>query len=220
MALIRQLILRLTIFLEVAIMLDINYFKAIQNSQGIYSEPKAKIAEAQWQLSQELRNSINYVDNALRNDEHQEFLLLPHGQSEYKCKLLAFPTNPVQTSGVAWLCNHLFRFQNHSPKIIECWGVIDDGSYSLPLDGNNQVKFPNNRVNFYLPYNDATKYLYVDKRIATDTIYDQYGEAILEVYKIQGKKQTLNTYGKGGHLLVLEATSGQYNSETDNISEM
>ena len=224
-------------------MLDINYFKAIQNSQGIYSETKAKIVEAQWQLSQELKSSINRIDNALRNDEHQEFLLLPHEQAKYKCKLLAFPnddlcvgdlitigdlhwiivetniTNPVQTSGVAWLCNHLFRFQNRSSKIIECWGVIDDGSYSLPLAGNSQVKFPNNRVNFYLPYNDDTKYLYIDKRIATDTMYDQFGNNILEVYKIEGKKQTLNTYGKGGHLLVLEAGSGQYNSEKDNITE-
>lgn len=224
-------------------MVDINYFKSIQNSQGIYNETEAKIAEAQLRLTRELRHSISYKKEALRNGINQEIILVPHRQVKYKCEIIAFPndelyvgdiiliddlhwiivetntTNPIQTSGVAWLCNHLFRFQNHSSKILEYWGVIDDGSYSLPLAGNTQVKFPNNRVDFYLPYNNDTQYIYIDKRIATGTMYDQSGNNILEVYKIEGKKQTLNTYGKGGHLLVLQAVSEQYNAKRDNIYE-
>lgn len=224
-------------------MVDINYFKSIQNSLGIYNETEAKVAEAQLRIRRELRHSINYKKEALRNGINQEIILIPHGQVQYKCEIIAFPndelyvgdiifvndlywiivetntTNPIQTSGVAWLCNHLFRFQNHSSEILEYWGVIDDGSYSLPLAGDTQVKFPNNRVEFYLPYNNDTQYIYIDQRIATGTMYDQVGNNILEVYKIEGKKQTLNTYGKGGHLLVLQAVSEQYNPKRDNITE-
>ena len=224
-------------------MLSIDYFRAIQNSNGIYSEPEAKIAEAQQRLSRELKGSINYKANATRNGARQDIVLVPYSKVKYKCQIIAFPnqelyvgdvisiddlnwiivetntTNPIQTSGTAWLCNHLFRFQNRTSKILEYWGVIDDGSYANPQDGSNQIKYLNHRVDFYLPYNNDTKYLYVDKRIATDTTYDQYGDEILEVYKIEGKKQSLNTYGKGGHLLVLEAVSGQYSPDRDNIAE-
>lgn len=224
-------------------MLDIDYFRAIQNATGVQSENEAKIIEAQLRLDNDLKASINYKPDALCNGVRQGIILLPNTKAEYKSTIIAFPndklnvgdvlyvdglywiivttnvTNPIQTIGTGWLCNHLFRFQNYSSKILEYWGVVDDGSYALPQSGDEQIRYPNNRVNFYLPYNDDTKYLYIDKRIATDIVYDKNGNEILEVYVIEGKKQSLSTYGSGGHLLVLEAVSGQYNNEKDNLKE-
>lgn len=126
-------------------------------------------------------------------------------------------TNPIQKIGTAWLCNQLFKFQNYNSKIFQYWGVIDDGSYSNSVEGNNQIRYLNNKVNIYLPYNDDTKYLYIDKRLATDITYDKNGKCILEVYSIVGRGKPKNN---DGHLLILEAQNGQYNSEKDNLEEM
>lgn len=221
--------------------MDMNYFRAIQGTIGIDNYTQSVIIENQQALKNELRQSINYKSNAMRNGKHQEIILVPHSNSKYKSDIITFPngemsvgdifnvdgnnwlvvevdlTNPIQKIGTAWLCNQLFKFQNYSSKILEYWGVIDDGSYSNSVDGNSQIRYLNNKVNIYLPYNDDTKYLYIDKRLATDKTYDKNGKCILEVYSIVGRGKPQNN---DGHLLILEAQSGQYNPECDNLEEM
>lgn len=225
-------------------MVDMNYFRAIQGSIGISDKPSSKIVQAQNNLSRELHSSINEKSNSTRNGKSQSFLLIPDNAYDYKCKFIAFPneelyvgdiisvdganwiivetnlTNPIQTIGKAWLCNHLFRFQNYDSTIYEYWGVIDDGTYSAnPQSGDSTLHYLNQRVDIYLPYDDITKYIYIDKRLAADTIYDKNGKSILEVYELQSRRLSMSTYGKGSHLLVFEAQSGQFNPDEDNLLE-
>lgn len=222
-------------------MLDINYFRAIQGNTNIDDAVDGKIKSERNRLKKVLRKSINYKKYVLCNGKPTEIVFAPNSNISYKSEIIAFPynkisigdvflidgnywlvvgvnlTNPIQQIGEAWLCNHLFRFQNYSSKILEYWGVIDDGSYSSDIEGNNQIQYLNNKINIYLPYNDDTKYLYVDKRLATNSIYDKEGNNILEVYTITGRNQPRNS---NGHLLILNAKSGQYSKEKDSLNEM
>lgn len=77
------------------------------------------------------------------------------------------------------------------------------------------------RYKIYLPFDEDTAKLYLDKRIITEVAYDKNGERIPVVYKITGRDSISESYGKGGHLLVLNAeSSSDYNKLTDNLDLM
>lgn len=223
--------------------MDINYFKAIQNSIGVNTVVEATIRESKEQLKDEMLNSVGLVANGKRNGKSQKFVLASE-ISLFKYKIVAFPddelnigdvldmrnekwivkdvklSNPIQRVGTAYLCNLNLKFQTRSSDIIERPAVLDKGQYSTTVGEEKDIRYPDSKIKIYLPYDDETKYLYVDKRIATGIIYDKYGSPMLEVYKITKVNYTTVNFGKGAHLLELTVESDQYSPSNDNLDDM
>lgn len=224
-------------------MIDINYFRSIQNGIGVNSAAEAKVRDAKEQLKRELTTSVNYVFNSTRNDELQP-MVITSSDVMYKCDIEALPddelypgdmvdaigekwvvvqtkrTNPFQILGIGWLCNYEFKFQNGSSSIKSCWGVMDSGVYSTTKTGDATVQTTDKQFKIYLPLNDDTKYLYVDKRLAVGTKYNDKGEEIIDVYQITGRNVVARSYGVGAHLLILEVRSAEYSPHTDSMEYM
>lgn len=221
--------------------LDINYFKAIQNATGLNSAQEAIIQENKIRLLSDMVESINYKASATRNGILQP-VVITVGKISYKSMITALPgdslyagdmivsdgdywlivevntTNPIQNSGTAWLCNQLFRFQNGSTTIIERYGVLDNGNYAT--SGNDKIQIIDNKYKIYLPYDNDTKKLYVGKRLAINRSFDSSGAEILTTYNITSVDPVAQSYGKGGHLLLLSIESSSYESDADSLTEM
>ena len=200
---------------------DANYLRAIQHAVGIETKVDHKISEAKERVRAGMVNSINYRAQAKRNGKPQPMCLVPT-KTRYKSTFVCLPdddifsgdliecdgefwivietntTNPVQHLGMAWLCNHLFKFQNWSPTVIERWGVLDSGVYSTTETGNRSVQE-------------------TDKRFGVDTRYNAQGELMMEVYKVTGHNHVARSYGNGSHLLVVDVRSDNYSPEKDNL---
>ena len=222
--------------------LGIDYFKAIHNAAGTQSALEGRVAEEKKRLAEDMLASINLEENALRNGVPQRFVVAPKTEA-YKYTVIAFPNEELypgdllefrgrkwmvvevpsvavlQFTGVVWECNHLFRFQNFGSAIIERWGVLDSGNYSTDIKDGIQVSTTNSQYKMYMQLDEETKKIFVDKRFATDIIYDKTGSRILDVYDVTDVDGVSNSYG-GGHLLILRAKSGAYNPEKDNLDLM
>lgn len=225
-------------------MVDIDYFRKLQGASGLTSRHELTILEARRTLERDLVNSVNYVVGK-RNGETQRFVVKP-SDVRYKYIIMAFPgedlfvgdtiecynlhwlvietkvasSEVIQTSGMMWVCNHLFRFQNIDTTIYERWGVLDSGVYSTTVTNDDTVRNPDKQFKIYLPYDDATKYIYIDKRLAVDTQYDFNGELILETYRVTGRNKVARSWGNSADLLVLEARSDLYSPSKDNLELM
>lgn len=223
---------------------ELRYLRAIHGSIGANTRKDATINGAKAQLERELQSSVNYISDGTRNGVKQRFVITPT-KVRYKCNIEAFPdeelfagdvitccdetwivtettvSNPIQVVGTMWLCNHKFRFQNNSPEIIERWGVLDSGVFSTTKKGNDELQYKDVQYKIYLPLDEDTSKIYIDKRLATSTIiYNSHGEKILDVYNVTRVDPISQNYGKGSRLLVLNVrNAANYNSETDNLEE-
>lgn len=180
---------------------------------------------------------------ALRNGVEEEFLIQRTDKTE-RFKITAFPgcdlnigdyievwgetflvyqtrvQNTLNKTGILWLCNHLFRWQNFSSEIVERWGILDSGVYSTTIRGEDDVKYKNKQFKMILPLDEDTNKLYIDKRIAVDTMYDRNGNKILNVYQITGYDSTSENFGEGSHILYLNLRSDEYDDDKDNVDEV
>ena len=185
----------------------------------------------------------SYRDDVCRNGEKCS-LVIDRTETSYKYKIIALPDeelyagdlitiddenlivievrslNPLQKVGTAWLCNIMLSFQNGTHDIITRPAVLDSGVYSTTKNGNEELQYVDKQFKLYLPYDDDTKKIYVDKRIAVDTRFDKHGQEILEVYSVTGFNRVARSYGKGGHLLVCELRSDTYSPSADNLELM
>lgn len=121
-------------------------------------------------------------------------------------------------SGEMWLCNHLFRFQNGDGTIIERYGVIDDGTYSNATEKaitTADAKYP-----MYIPLDEETEQIYIDKRFCIGTMFNQNREKILQVMKVTWVDIISQNVGAGSHLLKLQLVNDIFNKETDNVQEL
>lgn len=221
--------------------LDINYFRDIQNAHGLDSSQAVLIADNKRRLSSDISSSINYKSGAKRNGVSQP-VVISVGKQTYESVITAMPgdslytgdivedgenrwlivetstTNQIQVTGTAWLCNQLFKFQNGSTTIIEKYGVFDDGTYSQSSD--DQIVTLDSKTSFYLPYDDDTKFIFVDKRLATDVVYDKAAESELLCWSVTAVNPKSKNCGTGSHLLELTVASSAYDSTKDNMSKM
>lgn len=223
--------------------MDINYFRAIQNALGAETEVEANIREAKRDITDGMMGSVGLVHDGKRNGQPQRFVLARE-ISLFKYNIVAFPdeelnigdvldlrgekwivkdvklSNPIQRVGIIYLANLTLRFQNHSSDIIERPAVLDKGQYSTTVGEEKDIRYPNDKIKIYLPYDEDTKYIYIDKRVATGIVYDKYGNEMLETFKITKVNHTTVNFGKNAHLLELTVESDQYSPSNDNLSEM
>lgn len=181
-----------------------------------------------------------YEARAKRNEVEQP-MLFTRGEVRYKVNVITMPgddifpgdiveaygehwictetraINTIQKTGLLWLCNYEFKWQNFSSEIHTSYGVLDSGVYSTTKNGDEQLQYLDKQYKIYLPFNEDTEKIFVDKRIATGYAYDSHGDRIMTVYSITGVDYTSRSYGQGAHLLILNARSSAYNASTDNL---
>lgn len=122
-------------------------------------------------------------------------------------------------TGVMHQCNHLFRFQNFTSDIVERWGYIDQSGYSSQVTGTNQMQKAEEQFAIYMPYDDETAKIFVDKRIASHVGYDKFGRKILVTFKVTSAAPNTFSYNKGDHLLGIKVIRDVYSETTDNLEE-
>lgn len=121
-------------------------------------------------------------------------------------------------NGTIWKCNCELRFQNRSSHIYSRNCVVDDGTYSKKST-DPTVYVMNNTYKIYVPIDEATKRLYVDKRLSVGEIFSAEGTTVLEVYKIIGLDLIARNFGAGSHLAVLTVQRDVFNPETDSLEQ-
>lgn len=230
--------------------MELSYFRAIQGTLDVESEAETKVLEAKRRLMRDLPSSVNYVPVATRNGQRQSFVVtssdVPHkadvealpgetmnvgdvisfanrvtGEQETWIVVKLRVSNPIQRIGLAWLCNHKFRWQNGTPEIIERWGVLDSGVYSTTIAADYSLPSTDVQFKVFLPLDEDTEKIYVDKRLAIGRGYDANGRKILKTYKVTNNDAESSSYGDMGHLLCLNIRSASDYMETvDSYDEM
>lgn len=215
---------------------DLYNFKL--NINGVTQRDR-DIAIAKRDFRQGAINSPAYVPNATRNGNSQEFLFLS-AKAPNQYEIISFPDedlslgdyittsqgtwivtqvnsyNVIQKKGLIWLCDYKLKFQNSTSDIIERWSVLDFNLTSA-VEGDKQISYLEKSAKIYLPYDDSTKKIYEDKRLATGKKFDSNGNEILEAYSVTGIHDLSNKYGEGGHLLALDCKSCNYSPTNDNL---
>lgn len=188
----------------------------------------------------ELQDNPAYQADCKRNGKVQPCLVL-RSDVDYKLSITTMPdddlcsgdyievfgetyivitvrnSNDIQKTGICWLCNLDLYYQNFSSDIIVKKAVLDSGVYSTTTTRDTQIQIVDKQFKLYLPFDDDTEKLFIDKRIAVDTRYEKTGKKILECFKITGSNVKARSYGKNSHLLICELRSDVYNETTDNI---
>lgn len=206
------------------------------------TERDSIIAVAKDSFSSQIVDNPAYRASSTRNGAAQAFVIQAQKKTPYKADVFAMPgdslycgdliendgehwlivetntTNPIQITGTAWLCNQLFKFQNSTTTIVEKYGVFDDGTYSQSSD--DQIVTLDSKTSFYLPYDNDTKFIFVDKRLATDVVYNKSAELELLCWSVTAVNPKSKNYGSGSHLLELAVTSSAYDSTKDDMSNM
>lgn len=118
--------------------------------------------------------------------------------------------------GKMWLCNMSINFQNFSETIYTRYCVVDDGTYSKHSSDPDAFVMTNT-YKMYLPIDEQTIQLYVDKRLAFGSIYNSYNEQVLEVYKTIGIDIKSANIGDCSHMMVLTLQRDVYDPAADSI---
>lgn len=222
--------------------IDMNYFRSIQGTIGLDTETQYQRESAKQNLTWQLMESVNCEHNALRNGKPQK-LIVTKTDNVRVMNVTAFPdedlmigdvlefynahwiiirlyaTDNIQRKGVAYQCNHLFRFQLGTSEIYERWGVIDSGVYSTTEKQGIIGATPDQQYKMYMQKDEYTRRLSRDKRLATDVWYDINGEQILTVYRITAYDSVSVSY-IDGNLIEFKLRADQYVPNIDSIEEM
>lgn len=187
----------------------------------------------------DLKQSAAYQPNAQINGTKQG--IIATRINAQKCKITVLPDTNVSvgdlisvynenwlcmslfvdeyglTYGEIWLSNYTMNFQNGNSTIITKYAILDDGSYQKVKE--QSIKLPTNTYDCYVSLDSDTSKLFIDKRLAIDTIFDRNGNEILEVVKISGIDRKTVNLGNGSHLLKMRVDSDVFNGEKDNVSK-
>jgi len=186
------------------------------------------------------RNSAAYQADAMRNGEPQPMLIVRMKPTECKITLFqdmqlfvgdyvdcfddrwlvteVFTDENTNRFALGLLCNHLFRFQNAMTEIIERWGVVLDSNYLNQTD--NRLPLETGWYQAFLPLDDKTKRIFIDKRFALGKAFNKRGEQILSVMKVVWLDSTTANLSEGDSLLKLRLEIGSFNPQTDNVAEL
>lgn len=191
-------------------------------------------------FAENLQNTPAYQDDARVNGQSQPMLATRKGTK--KCKFTLVPGDDIHIGdlvevfnehwlcielyideygmkyGELWMCNQIFRYQDHALRTIEKYAILDDGSYTSGTD--KPLLVTDNSFNCYISLDDESRALFVDKRLAIGVVYNSVGEPILEVGKIKWIDAKSRNFGEGSHLMLFGINDDAYNPETDNLDEL
>lgn len=124
----------------------------------------------------------------------------------------------VTKNGYMKYCNVLLRFQlGTDPTVYERHGVFDPGVYSTTTKETNTIPELNWQYKIFLPFDEKTAGLYVDKRIAIGTMPSKDGP-VLECYKFTKRDITSQSIGDDC-VLIMYCKSDPYDASSDNFEE-
>lgn len=118
-------------------------------------------------------------------------------------------------TGTAWLCNHELVFQTSDGKQHTRSAVVDAGTYYKSSE--DRLPVVNGEYTLYLPMDEETSKLHVDKRLALGITYSVTGQKELETYKITGIDRKGQNLGRGSHLVVVKVERCLYDMAKDNL---
>nr|DAH59220.1 MAG TPA: head closure knob [Caudoviricetes sp.] len=127
-------------------------------------------------------------------------------------------TDDVTLKGRIYECNLNLQFQLGTPEIHSAWGYFDPGVYSTTTHGNQDAHVGYQQFKLMLPYNEYTRQLQRDKRIATEVLYYPDGHRELRCYVITSNDSLGSSFGNG-RVLDLKLLEG-LSSKTDNVDLM
>lgn len=207
------------------------------------SKEAAKRQAAQFvrdSFTESMQNTPSYQDDASVNGQSCPMLATRKGTK--KCKFTLAPGEDIHIgdlievfnehwlcielyideygmkNGELWMCNQIFRYQNHDLNTIEKYAILDDGSYTSGTD--KPLLVTDNSFNCYISLDDESRALFVDKRLAIGVVYNSVGEPILEVGKIKWIDAKSRNFGEGSHLMLFGINDDAYNPATDNLDEL
>lgn len=127
----------------------------------------------------------------------------------------------INISATGLLCNHLFKWQDSDGKIIERYGYYGSSYATNTTSFLGKIKgekFPiiDGEMCMFLPYDEDTKYIYIDQRFAVGEMYNEHKEKILNTVKVVGLNNALTNFDDG-HLIVFNVDLDVYSPEKDNI---
>lgn len=212
--------------------------RIINYAKGAQSQKQAHITRLKAEYERNFTKSLEYEADAKRNGAPQEFIARKTKGSQ-RYELASRPNETfnagdlidcygstwivtevnankdIYTSGYMVRCNTVFKFQL-GDKIVERWGVLDPGVYSTTIKDTLVMPELNKQFKIFLPYDDETKHLTIDRRFAVGSMYDVNGKEVLSVYRITGYDPQSENYGDD-RLLVLYCKSDVYDPHRDNI---
>lgn len=127
-------------------------------------------------------------------------------------------TDDVTLKGRIYECNLNLQYQLGTPEIYSAWGYFDPGVYSTTTHGNQDAHIGYQQFKLMLPYNEHTRQLQRDKRIATEVLYHPDGHKELRCYIITSNDSLGSSFGKG-RVLDLKLREG-LSSQSDNVDLM
>jgi|GEM_PF-1398592 len=210
--------------------------------QGIKANQESVKRMAQKSLGIIERNSSASQEEALRNGEPQPMLIVRMKTKEIKITAFvgdelyvgdivdcfsekwlvmeAFTNENGIRYGTAWACNHIFRFQNGTQTVLERHGIIDDGNYITGAKAYTQLPLEQGYYRVYLPLDEDTKKIFVNKRFAIGNTYNERLEPILSVIRAVWIDPKSRCVGDGSHLLSIRMERDVHNAQEDNAEEM
>ncbi len=223
-----------------AIKVDIDYFRTIQNGVGAKHRKDIKLSEAQQRFADRFEDSFNYEYETLRNDIEQQFIIAPSHSDKNKCSVFPRPgeelnmgdiifwhqlhwlvtdidfSDSITQSGIMERCNRTIRWQNPDTKEIQERWCIATKPYTSNIDKGKEVNTSNREFKIMIPFDEETSLVDVDKRFLLEIIAGQP-----KVYKCTCVDTITNKFQdiKGG-FLIWNLTQSEYNNAADNAELM
>lgn len=191
-------------------------------------------------LCSTIKDSASYDATILKNGQPQPMAVIRKSANE--CEFTVMPNDELYigdlltvfkedwlctevyedeygiTYAKALMCNHEFVYQDFNGKIIKKRGVIESGSYSK--DNDKSIPIVNGNYVCYMSLDEESASLFIDKRLAIDTLLDKDGTEILEVCKIKWIDTKSKNHGEHSHLMLFAITEDVYDAENDNVKLM
>lgn len=214
-----------------------SYFRAIHNTTGLQYAKDAKIADFQNRFAVDFDTSVNVVHGALRNDEPQDFIIVP---TDTGCNLWARPEETFNIGDIIyyntlhWLvtdinfhddmtrsgemvrCNRQIRWQNQETgEIIERW-CLATKPYTSNVAEGMAIATSNREFKIQVTYDEETILVDLDRRFLLEVINGQP-----KAYQVTSVDTLTNRYQDvDGGFLVWNLKQCEYNPATDNADLM
>lgn len=222
--------------------LEMSYFRAIQGATGLNNQQEVVAQETKERLRQDMLTSIACQYDSKRNDVDQMFCV-SRTDSVHVYNVIAFPDEDlfegdlIDCLGVKWIvtkvyatdtiqkrgkmqeCNLNLQFQVGTSDIHSCWCFFDKGVYSTTTEETAVGKTGRKQFKMLLPYNDDTKKIQRDKRLASEVLYNPDGTQRLRCYIVTSNDSIGNSFG-GGKIWELTVEETQDNPDGDNVEHM